>query len=90
MQRLEGSAAVQGYVLGAIANIKRMPSPSAEFLAARLAQAGHRDEALAWLETAADARSRWLVSLVLVEPRFDTIRADPRFQAVLRRVGLAR
>jgi TolB-like protein/DNA-binding winged helix-turn-helix (wHTH) protein len=90
MQRLEGTAAVQLYVLGAIANIKKMSPPPAEFLAARLAQAGRRDEALAWLETAADARSRWLVSLVLVEPRFDTIRAEPRFQAVLRRVGLAR
>ena len=90
MQRTDGPAAVQLYVRGAIANIRKMKPPPAEFLAARLAQAGHRDEALAWLEKGADDRSRWLVSLVLVEPRFDTIRADPRFQAVLRRVGLAR
>jgi TolB-like protein/DNA-binding winged helix-turn-helix (wHTH) protein/Tfp pilus assembly protein PilF len=90
MQRLDGPEAVQLYVRAAIANIRRMKPVPAEFLAARLAQAGQRDEALGWLEKAADARSRWLVSLALVEPRFDGIRADPRFQAVLRRVGLAR
>jgi hypothetical protein len=75
---------------GVIESIRKAEAPPAEFLAARLAQAGQRDEALDWLEKGADERARWLVSLVLVEPRFDTIRDHPRFQAVLRRVGLAR
>jgi len=90
MQRLEGRAAVDLYLRGAIASIRKMNPPPAEFLAARLAQTGERSEALDWLERAADQRSRWLVSLVLVDPRFDAIRSDPRFQAVLRRVGLGR
>ncbi len=90
MQRSEGRAAVDLYLRGAIANIRKMTPPPAEFLAARLAQTGQREEALDWLEKAADTRARWLVSLVLVDPRFDTIRADPRFEAVLRRIGLGR
>ena len=90
VQRKDPPAAVKGYVDGVIASIRAAPSPPAEFFAARLAQAGQRDEALDWLEKGADDRARWLVSLVLVEPRFDTIRDHPRFQAVLRRVGLAR
>jgi TolB-like protein/DNA-binding winged helix-turn-helix (wHTH) protein/Tfp pilus assembly protein PilF len=89
MERLHPRGAVQMYVRAAIANIRKIEPPPAEFLAARLAQAGQRDEALTWLEKAADQRARWLVSLLLVDPRFDTIRADPRFQTVLRRVGLA-
>jgi TolB-like protein/DNA-binding winged helix-turn-helix (wHTH) protein/Flp pilus assembly protein TadD len=90
MQRLDPPAAVAAYVDRVIESIRKTPSPPAEFLAARLAQAGQRDEALDWIEKGADTRARWLVSLVLVEPRFDSIRTDPRFQAVLRRVGLAR
>ncbi len=90
MEGLDPPAAVRSYVDGIIAGVQKMTPPPAEFLAARLAQAGRGDEALAWLEKGADTRARWLVSLVLVEPRFDTIRNHPRFQAVLRRVGLAR
>jgi TolB-like protein/DNA-binding winged helix-turn-helix (wHTH) protein/Tfp pilus assembly protein PilF len=93
LRRMEvafGRDAVLLYVGFAIDSMERRTPPPAEFLAARLAQTGRRDEALTWLEKAADLRSRWLVSLVLVEPRFDGIRADPRFQAVLRRVGLGR
>ena len=90
MERLTGRAAVQFYVGRAIESMRRMTPAPAEFLAARLAQQGRKDEALAWLERAADTKSRWLVSLVLVEPRFDTIRAEPRFEAVLRKVGLPR
>ncbi len=89
MEVLEGRDAVRLYVGFAIDSMERRTPPPAEFLAARLAQAGRRDEALTWLEKGADLRSRWIVSLLLVEPRFDALRADPRFQAVLRRVGLA-
>jgi TolB-like protein/DNA-binding winged helix-turn-helix (wHTH) protein/predicted Zn-dependent protease len=89
MERLDGPGAVQMYVRGAIANIRKIDPPPAEFLAARLAQAGQRDEALTWLEKAADQRARWLVSLVRVDPKLDSVRDDPRFSAVARRVGLA-
>ncbi len=49
---------------------------------------GHKDEALAYLEKAYSERFNILISLK-VEPAFDPLRSDPRFQDLLRRVGLA-
>jgi TolB-like protein/Tfp pilus assembly protein PilF len=49
---------------------------------------GETDTALTWLERAADERSSWLV-WIKVEPRFDRLRSDPRFEVLLRRLGLA-
>ena len=50
-------------------------------------EAGMRrnDDAIASLERATILRSGWLVYLG-TEPRFDPLRADPRFVAVVRRV----
>jgi len=50
------------------------------------AQAGDRDEAMALLEACAKRRCSNLVSLN-VEPDFDGLRADPRFQTLLRQLG---
>ncbi|HEX8068787.1 MAG TPA: winged helix-turn-helix domain-containing protein [Pyrinomonadaceae bacterium] len=50
---------------------------------------GEQAQALAALEQAVGARDVWLVWLG-VNPRFDALRAAPRFAALLRRVGLAR
>ena len=46
-----------------------------------------KDEAFDWLEKAFAERSAGMVYLK-VEPMFDPIRSDPRFQGLLRRVGL--
>ena len=48
---------------------------------------GERKQALAWLETAYTERDEYLARLK-VEPAFDSIRSDPAFQDLLRRVGL--
>jgi TolB-like protein len=49
---------------------------------------GRNDEAIEWLEKAYKARSFWLIQLGLrVDPRWDSLRADPRFQDLLRRIG---
>ena len=50
---------------------------------------GGRDQAMKWLEKAYDARSG---SLVWIDMRdtFKELRADPRFQDLLRRIGLPR
>ncbi|HEY6221309.1 MAG TPA: tetratricopeptide repeat protein, partial [Candidatus Eisenbacteria bacterium] len=49
---------------------------------------GQNDEAMAWLDRAYRARSAWLIQLSLkVDPRWDTLRADGRFQDMLRRIG---
>jgi TolB-like protein/Flp pilus assembly protein TadD len=48
---------------------------------------GERDRALAHLEDAFRERSHWLVWLKR-DPRWDSIRKDPRFRDLVRRVGL--
>lgn len=48
---------------------------------------GMRDEALTSLETACDERDV-RVTLLRVDPRWDSLREDPRFKQILRRVGL--
>lgn len=49
---------------------------------------GNNDEAIAWLEKAYTQHSNNLTALN-VEPVYDPLRGDPRFQNLLRQVGLA-
>ncbi|MGI8995600.1 MAG: protein kinase domain-containing protein, partial [Pyrinomonadaceae bacterium] len=48
---------------------------------------GERDETLAWLERGFEQRDPRMIVLK-VEPKWNNLRADPRFQELLRRVGL--
>jgi TolB-like protein/DNA-binding winged helix-turn-helix (wHTH) protein/tetratricopeptide (TPR) repeat protein len=48
---------------------------------------GNREQALDWLDKAYEARSDYMVYLTL-EPMLDGLRSDPRFVALIRRVGL--
>ena len=49
---------------------------------------GQNDEAIAWLDKAYQARSAFLYILSLkVDPRWDALRSDARFQDLLRRIG---
>ena len=50
---------------------------------------GEADQAFAALERAFEARD-WQMALLNVEPLFDTVRSDPRFTALVERVGLPR
>jgi TolB-like protein/DNA-binding winged helix-turn-helix (wHTH) protein/Tfp pilus assembly protein PilF len=47
---------------------------------------GRKDETLAWLEKGYQERSAWMVWLK-VDPRFDFVRSDARFQNLLRQLG---
>ena len=46
-----------------------------------------KDQAFTWLEKAYEERSDGLVNLK-AEQRFDSLRSDPRFTDLVRRVGL--
>ncbi|HKR60720.1 MAG TPA: protein kinase [Pyrinomonadaceae bacterium] len=48
---------------------------------------GDKDQAFAWLEKAYTERSVWMPSLK-VDPKFDSLRSDPHFAELVRRVGL--
>jgi eukaryotic-like serine/threonine-protein kinase len=49
---------------------------------------GEKDQAFAWLNKADEERNDYLV-YIKVEPLFDSLRSDPRFGDLLRRIGLA-
>ena len=48
---------------------------------------GETDEALAWLEKAFEKRCRSLAWLNVAK-EYDGLRSDPRFQSLVKRVGL--
>lgn len=66
----------------------RRDSVDATIMGATHACAGDHEQALAWLEKAYADRANGLTGLK-VSPHFDSLRADARFQSLLRRVGLA-
>jgi DNA-binding winged helix-turn-helix (wHTH) protein/TolB-like protein/tetratricopeptide (TPR) repeat protein len=47
---------------------------------------GEKEEAFAWLEKAFEERSHWLVWLRL-DPRWNSLRSDPRFEALVQRMN---
>ncbi|HJQ24180.1 MAG TPA: winged helix-turn-helix domain-containing protein [Blastocatellia bacterium] len=58
------------------------------FVATVYAALGDQEQAFAWLEKAYNERSIYLAWLK-TDPRLDSLRADPRFADLLRRVGFA-
>ncbi len=87
----------RGYAQGGYAGAMRL---AAETLAARskrtyvqptriarlYVSAGEKDRALEWLEKAYQERDPLMVYLN-VEPTWDSLRSDPRFQSLLRRMN---
>ena len=64
----------------------RHPHVTAYFVARIYAALGNHSEAFRWLEIAYEQRGEWLV-LLNVDPRFDDLRSDPRFQDLIRRMN---
>ena len=48
---------------------------------------GDRDQAFSWFGKAWEERSCWM-AWIKVEPRFDSLRSDPRFEVLLKKMGL--
>ncbi len=49
---------------------------------------GEQDHAFEWLENACNNHSSWLTQMAKNNPTLDGLRPDPRFQNILRRMGL--
>ncbi len=48
---------------------------------------GNKEKALDWLEIAYERRDRWMIN-IKYSPEFDSLRSEPRFQVLIRRIGL--
>jgi TolB-like protein/DNA-binding winged helix-turn-helix (wHTH) protein/Tfp pilus assembly protein PilF len=66
---------------------RRYPVDPAAFAWAYMGM-GKKDETLAWLDKAY-ARHSNIMDTLKVDPAWDPLRSDPRFQTLVRRVGLA-
>ncbi|HSP62536.1 MAG TPA: tetratricopeptide repeat protein, partial [Pyrinomonadaceae bacterium] len=74
-------------VLGELQSQARKKYVSPYFIALIYTGLGEREQAFAWLEKAYQQRHPYLI-LIKVEPVFDSLRSDPRFADLMRRVGL--
>jgi tetratricopeptide (TPR) repeat protein len=77
--------------LRVIAELKGIPKQeryvSPFYIALIYVGLGEKDQALIWLEKAYQDRSWWIATLK-ANPQFDSLRDDPRFKDLLRRVKL--
>jgi TolB-like protein/DNA-binding winged helix-turn-helix (wHTH) protein/Tfp pilus assembly protein PilF len=82
-----GDRAQAGRILTDLKSRSRRQYVSSYSLAVAYISLGKKDAALARLQKAYEDREDQ-VALLKIEPLFDTLHADPRFQELLRRIGL--
>ena len=76
-------------ILEQLLKMNRLQDVSGFYIAQVCLSLGDNAQALSWLERAADERSP-LIAYINVSPRFERLRAEPRFRALLNRIGLER
>ena len=76
-----------GQILDDLTRLAKQKYVAPYFLAGIQIGWGENDRALEYLETAYEEHSNWLIYLH-IDPSMDGLRDDPRFQDLLRRVGL--
>jgi serine/threonine-protein kinase len=81
-----GYKALRRKILDIEATQARMPLGSSS-LALGYARLGEKEKALQWLEKAFESHTRDLI-YIKVEPSYDPLRAEPRFQALVERLRL--
>jgi TolB-like protein/DNA-binding winged helix-turn-helix (wHTH) protein/Flp pilus assembly protein TadD len=87
-QRAFEAAGIKGLLQEEIEWEKRDPLENSYFIARNYAVLGENNKALDWLQKAYEVR-HFHMPFISVEPMFDPLRSDPRFQDLLRRMGLA-
>jgi eukaryotic-like serine/threonine-protein kinase len=74
-------------ILESLTKLAKQKYVAPYFFAGVYVGTGENDDALEYLEKAYTERSHWLIYLH-IDPSMDSLRDDPRFQDLLRRVGL--
>jgi TolB-like protein/Tfp pilus assembly protein PilF len=70
-----------------LARLPKSGSASPSYIAGIHSLLGEQDQAFAWLEKAYQARDEFL-TYIKTEPEFDSLRSDPRYADLLKRMGL--
>jgi tetratricopeptide (TPR) repeat protein len=78
----------QGILKMVLQKQERGEASPASDMVALYALAGDKDKAFAWLDKAYDERDGASITLLKCDPYFKSLRGDPRFSAMLRRMGL--
>ena len=74
-------------ILERLQSISRKAPVAAHHFALIYLGLGEKENALGWLDKARQQRSP-MMAWLKVDPRFDNVRPDPRFQEMMRKVGL--
>jgi Flp pilus assembly protein TadD len=72
-------------VLAGLCEMRKQRYVTATNMALIHAGLGEKEEALGWLEQGFEERAAWMVYLN-TDPRYDSLRSEPRFQELLRRM----
>jgi len=83
---LTGRRAKAEKILREMTQLSRRRYVPAEYFAEIYIALGERDRAFEWLEQAFEQREAYLC-YINVEPRYDSLRSDPRFRALLLRMS---
>ena len=86
---ISGKKAEAEKVLDRLKKLSEQKYISPRFVASIYAGLGEKDKALEWLIAAYEDRSLQIGPGVIADPTYDSLRAEPRFQELLRRMGLA-
>ncbi|MGC2301291.1 MAG: tetratricopeptide repeat protein [Acidobacteriaceae bacterium] len=84
-----GQAAEASHALDELERLNRQQPVNPAVMAWAYAGVSNKDRTLLWLKQAYEQRSNTMTALK-VEPAFDFLRGDPRFQDLIHRVGLDR
>jgi serine/threonine-protein kinase len=86
-QKRDAKVALAAWMQAAEEYDKRHGNMPVVAMAFTYSSLGNKDRAFAWLDKAVEQRS-WMIIYLKVDPVWDPLRSDPRFGALLRRVGL--